>query len=90
MKAKLEMKHQDLVDSRNALFIAQFTVPFAILALPSQLNLVGNTGFLLVVAFFSIISYDQIQGKKLVYNMKLEATRREIDKIIKTLSKSSN
>lgn len=81
-RAKIEMEHSGIVETRNAMLIALVTIPFAILTIAHELNLIANNGQLLVVAFVAALSAKIIYDKIIEYNGKLYATQSKIDQLI--------
>jgi hypothetical protein len=81
-KTKIEMEHQGIIGTRNAMLVALVTIPFAILTIASQLQLITNNGQLLVFAFIAAFSVKVIYDQIVTYNEKLHETQARIDRLI--------
>jgi hypothetical protein len=79
---KIEMEHAGIVETRNAMLIALVTIPFAILTIAHELNLIANNGQLLVVAFVAAFAAKLIYDYIIDYNGKLRNTQAKIDQLI--------
>jgi hypothetical protein len=84
---RLQMEHEDCLEMRNAVLLAMVFVPFAILAIPSQLNLLsgGNGLILIAVLVTAVYVYGRLEDKALEYGSRLKEIHASMDALIEQI-----
>jgi len=86
-RAKIEMEHSGIIETRNAMLVALVTIPFAIMTIASQLGLITNNSQLVTVALVAAFAAKVLYDKIMDYNKRLRDTQAKIDELISRASK---
>jgi hypothetical protein len=81
-KAKLEAEHRDLLETRNGLMIAEFTIPLAFLTLVKQLGLIADNLILGLVALLTATAWAVFDSSRRDFSTALRRKRSEIEGLL--------